>query len=87
MLRETPQIANIGHWSRYGDGMERGSDSPRADTRIVTDRHGNIMVLMTHNSDFGDSWEREAEDPTYFQENSVPGYHFGINAILYAMTH
>ena len=87
LLKETPQIANIGHWSRYGDGMERGSDSPRADTRAILDRQGNIMVLMTHDSDFGDSFEREADDPNYFLENSFPGYAFGINSLLYAMTH
>jgi hypothetical protein len=86
-VRETPQIANIGHWSRYGDGRERGSDSPQANTRAVLDKHGNIMVLMTHNSDFGDSFEREADDPSYFTENSVPGYAFGINTLLYALTH
>ena len=87
IVKETPQIANIGHWSRFGDGMERGSDSPHANTRAVLDKHGNIMVLMTHNSDFGDSFEREADDPSYFLENSVPGYAFGINALLYALTH
>jgi hypothetical protein len=45
------------------------------------------MVLMTHNTDFGDSFEREADDPRYFSEMSVPGYAFGINVIVYAMTH
>jgi len=87
VVKETPQIANILHWSRYGDGMERGNDSPRADPRAVLDSHGRIMVLMTHNTDFGDSFEREGDDPTYFLKNSVPGYAFGINALLYAMTH
>ena len=86
-VKETPQIANIGHWSSYHDGMERGSDSPHADTRAIFDKHGNILVLMTHDSDFGDSFEREADDPTYFLENSIPGYAFGINSLLYAMTH
>jgi hypothetical protein len=86
-VRETPQIANIGHWARYGDGMERGSDSPRADARAIVDNQGRIMVLMTHDTDFGDSFEREGDDPRYFLENSVPGYAFGIDALLYAMTH
>ena len=45
------------------------------------------MVLITHNTDFGDSFEREADDPTYFLNFSVPGYAFGINTLLYAMTH
>jgi hypothetical protein len=87
VVNETPQIANIGHWTRYGHGMERGSDSPHANTRAVLDRHGRIMVLMTHNTDFGDSFEREADDPGYFLHNSVPGYAFGVNALLYALTH
>jgi hypothetical protein len=87
VLKETPQIANIGHWSRYGDGMERGSDSPHANSRAVLDKHGNILMLMTHNTDFGDSFEREADDPNYFLENSVPGYAYGVNALLYALTH
>ena len=86
-VKETPQIANIGHWATFGDGSERGSDSPHANTRAIVDKHGRIMVLMTHNTDFGDSFEREADDPRYFLENSVPGYAFGINALLYAMTH
>jgi hypothetical protein len=44
-------------------------------------------VLMTHNTDFGDSYEREAENPEYFMRFSVPGYAFGVNAFVYAMTH
>jgi len=87
VVKDTPQISNIAHWRTYRDGMERGTDSPRADPRAILDRHGNIMVLMTHNTDFGDSYEREADDPAYFLANSVPGYAFGINALLYAMTH
>ena len=86
-LKETPQIANIGHWARYGDGMERGSDSPRADARAIVDRQGNIMVLMTHNTDIGDSWEEEASNPQYFYEFSTKGYAFGIDAVVYSMTH
>ena len=31
--------------------------------------------------------KREAEDREYFVRFSVPGYAFGINALLYAMTH
>ena len=86
-VKETPQIANIGFWSRGGGNSERGSDSAVVHTRAIFDGHGRIMVLMTHNTDIGDSFEREADDPTYFLENSVPGYAFGINTLLYAMTH
>jgi hypothetical protein len=45
------------------------------------------MVLMTHNTDVSDSWEREGEDPGYFYAFSVDGYQVAINVILYTMTH
>ena len=84
----TPQIASIGIWARTGGGTsERGADSAVVNTRAILDDHGRIMVLMTHNTDLGDSFEREADDPQYFYEMSVPGYAFGVNALLYALTH
>jgi hypothetical protein len=84
----TPQIASIQHWaSTGGDTSERGADSVDVHTRAILNDRGQIMVLMTHNTDVGDSFEREADDPTYFLNFSVPGYAFGINALLYAMTH
>jgi hypothetical protein len=55
--------------------------------RAITDDKGRVMVLMTHNTDFGDAYERESDDPTYFYTFSVEGYAIGINIVLYAMTH
>ena len=83
----TPQIANIGFWSRRNGNSERGAESASVHTRAILDSHNRIMVLMTHNTDIGDSFEREGDDPTYFLNFSVPGYAFGINALLHAMTH
>jgi hypothetical protein len=45
------------------------------------------LALMTHDTDFGDAFEREADDPDYFLHFSIPGYAFGINALVYAMSH
>ena len=88
VIKKVPQIASINYWaSSGGDTSERGADSAEAHARAVLDKHGNIMVLMTHNTDLGDSFEREADDPQYFYQMSVPGYAFGINALLYAFTH
>ena len=87
-ISKVPQIASIGHWASTGGGTsERGEDSAVAHARAVLDKHGNIMVLMTHNTDLGDSFEREGDDPQYFYQMSVPGYAFGINTLLYALTH
>ena len=53
----------------------------------VSDTRGNLMVLMTHNTDISDAWEREGEDPRFFYSFSPDGYAVGINVVLYAMTH
>ena len=41
---------------------ERGADSPHANFRMISDDKGRVMVVMTHNTDIGDSFEREGED-------------------------
>jgi hypothetical protein len=58
-----------------------------AHARGINDKHGRLIVLMTHNTDFGDSWEREGDSPEYFVAVGPRGYAFGINAVLYALTH
>jgi Domain of unknown function (DUF4159) len=86
-IAKVPQIASINHWMATGSSSERGLDSAVPHAMAVADKHGRLMVLMTHNTDFGDSWEREADDPSYFYRFSVDGYAFGINVLLYSMTH
>jgi hypothetical protein len=87
-LVQIPQVTNINAWRRTGgETRERGSDSPHADFRAIADDKGRIMVLMTHNTDLGDSWEREGEDRNFFLQFSPQGYAVGINVILYALTH
>jgi len=81
-----PQISAIGNWQR-GVLSERGADSAEVHVRAIFDDQNRIMVLITHNTDFGDSYEREGDNPDYFYQMSVPGYAFGINTLLYAMTH
>jgi hypothetical protein len=84
----TPQIPSINFWADTGgQTSERGADSATARAMAILDRTGRVMVLMTHNTDIGDSFEREADDPQYFLKMSVPGYAFGINALVYGLTH
>jgi Domain of unknown function (DUF4159) len=85
---EIPQIPSIQFWRSSGGGTsERGSDSPHPDFRGITDKHGNLIVVMTHNTDISDAWEREGEDPQFFYDFSPRGYALGINILLYSMTH
>jgi hypothetical protein len=87
-IREVPQVTNINFWRRTGGRTsERGADSPHADFRMIADERGRVMVIMTHNTDIGDSWEREGEDPEFFQRFSPSGYSLGINVLLYVLTH
>jgi len=47
-----------------------------------------MMVLLCHNNDLVDGWEREGEDEEFFLRFSVrQSYPMGINIITYAMTH
>jgi hypothetical protein len=89
VVTQVPQITNIQFWRGVGGSttQERGEDSPHADLRVVRDTQGRIMVVMTHNTDVADSWEREGEDPAYFYQFSPDGYALGINVLLHAMTH
>jgi len=87
-ITKFPQIPSIGFWRGPGSSTsERGADSAVPHARAILDDHQRIMVLITHNTDFGDAFEREGDNHEYFLEMSVPGYAFGINALLYSMTH
>ena len=87
-IEELPQIPSINHWRRTGgETSERGWDSAEPNIRGISDAHGRLMVLMTHNTDISDAWEREGEDPRYFYLFSPNGYAVGINVLMYAMTH
>jgi hypothetical protein len=81
-----PQIPSI-QWIYSGTTSERGADSAVPNARGIVDSKGRIIVFISHNTDFGDSYERESDDPTYFYNFSVEGYAIGINILLYAMTH
>jgi len=51
------------------------------------DKKGRLMVFMTFDTDFGDSFERETESPDYFQRFSVPAYEIASDVLIYALTH
>jgi hypothetical protein len=88
VIGKVPQIPSINFWGRSGGATsERGSDSDEVHIRGISDRAGRLMVLMTHNTDISDAWEREGEDPRYFYQFSPDGYALGINIVLYALSH
>jgi Domain of unknown function (DUF4159) len=87
-VKRFPQIPSINNWASMGGGTsERGADSAVPMARAIVDKKGRIVFFMSHNTDFGDAYEREGDDPSYFFTFSVEGYAVGIDVILYAMTH
>jgi len=87
-IRRILQVPSINFWSRSGETSERGRDSAVPHVRAILEEDGGrIMVLMTHNTDFGDAFEREGDDHRYFLQFAPEGYAFGVNALVYSMTH
>ena len=88
-VTQIPQIASIQTWRRTGGRtIERWNvEGAPPDARGIADSHGRLMVVMIHNSDIPDPWEREGEDTDYFYRFSPDAYAVGIDIVLYAMTH
>jgi hypothetical protein len=90
-LKERPQVPSINTFEYYGPGVtweDWGPGSREVHYRGISDDKGRLMVLICHNTDLGDGWEREGEDPGYFREYSEKkSYPMGINIVTYAMTH
>jgi hypothetical protein len=86
-VKRVPQMASIQTWRRTGGDRERWADGSGANARGIADEHGNLMVVMLHNTDIPDGWEREGEDREYFFRFSPDAYAVGIDLMMYAMTH
>jgi hypothetical protein len=87
-VNKIPQVANINFWRRNGGATsERWEDSAEVHWRGIQDANGRLMVLMSHNTDIADTWEREGGNPDFFDLFSPSGYAIGVNVVLYAMTH
>ncbi|MCC7418614.1 MAG: DUF4159 domain-containing protein [Acidobacteria bacterium] len=88
-VKAVPQVPSISHWRRSGGGTsEQGDDSATVFVKGIEDDRGRLMILMTHNTDISDTWEREGEEPrSYFDTFSPTGYAIGVNVVIYAMTH
>ncbi len=87
-VKDFLQVPSLNFW--YGSNRstsERGSDSAQVHFRGIQDARQHLMVMMTHNTDIADTWEREADSPEYFDIFSPRGYAIGVNILLYAMTH
>jgi len=85
-LPEPPQVPAIGV-ALSGYSFER-PDAQEVHYRGIFDEKGRMQVIICHNTDLGDGWEREGENVEYFKHYSEPkAYPMGINILFYSMTH
>ena len=54
---------------------------------MVVAEFGKMPNDWEHPRDFGDAFEREGDDRAYFLKFAPDGYAFGVNTIVYSMTH
>lgn len=84
-VTEVPQIPAISYWLTTGETAERAGAIARV--YGIFDERGRLMVLMSHNTDIADGWEREGENPEFFEMFSPGGYAVGMNVVIWALTH
>jgi len=54
----------------------------------IYDDHHRMVALICHNNHYGDGWEHEGDDRSYFDLFSEPqAYPMFINILFYVMTH
>lgn len=54
--------------------------------RAISDDKGHMVVAINYNTDVGDAWEF-ADIPYYPEQMTALAYRYGINYIVYSMTH
>jgi hypothetical protein len=90
-MKEKPQVPSINQalgGRAYGETWEGGEDTRTPHYKGIFDDKRRMMVIICHNTDLGDGWEREGEHEWYFTEFSEKkSYPMGINIVVYAMTH
>lgn len=77
---QIPGVAALMNGSTYEqDGVE-------PHWRGIFDDDGRLMVAINFNMDMGDAWEH-ADTPGYPHHMTALAYRFGIDYVLYTMTH
>jgi Domain of unknown function (DUF4159) len=85
---QVPNVRNGEIWKLSGGRTPTWEQPDDTQPRVfgISDDNGRLMVLVTYNSDLGDAWEW-MDDPNYPAEFTGYAYRFGMNSIIYAMTH
>jgi len=77
----------VGNWrSMNRDGRPYRADGSEAHWRAILDDNDRVMIMMSFNSDLGDSMQN-ADNPLYPEQYSALGMRLGVNYVVYTMTH
>ncbi len=85
-LEQRTQIPGRRHLYQSGEGMQVHMPHTPPRWRGIYDANDRLMVAINFNMDMGDAWEH-ADDPVYPLAMTTLAYRFGINYLIYAMTH
>ena len=85
-LNQSTQIPGSRHLIRLGDGSTGARMEGPQEWLGVYDDNGNLILAAHYNMDMGDAWEH-ADDPYYPEAMTNLAYRFGVNYMIYAMTH
>jgi hypothetical protein len=85
-LNQRTQIPGRRHLRRGTGGQIVAEMQGTPRWRGIYDDAGRLLVAINFNMDMGDAWEH-ADDPVYPEPMTALAYRFGINYLLYAMTH
>lgn len=85
-LDQRTQIPGRRHLVRLMNGEIGAQMQGPPSWKGIYDDDGRLMVAINYNMDMGDAWEH-ADDPVYPEPMTALAYKFGINYLIYAMTH
>lgn len=86
-IKERVFIPGLRHLRREAGGRTVIQQQPSEPKwRAMYDDSGRMVVAINFNMDIGDAWEH-ADLPEYPEQMTSLSYRFGINYIVYAMTH
>lgn len=85
-LNQRTQIPGRRHLVRLPSGEIGAQMQGVQSWKGIYDDNGRLMVAINYNMDMGDAWEH-ADDPVYPEPMTALAYKFGINYLIYGMTH
>jgi hypothetical protein len=91
-FKKEPQIPSVGAFLRdqqsYDPGWPYFEKDHDPHYYAIYDDKQRMMAIICHNNHYGDGWEHETDDHSYFDRFSEPqAYPMFINILVYAMTH